>query len=56
MHLNIVQTVIMVGGFAASDWLFSSVRTELEKMGLTVYRPDGHVYVPQSLSPTDLGS
>ncbi|KIY64372.1 hypothetical protein CYLTODRAFT_102547 [Cylindrobasidium torrendii FP15055 ss-10] len=38
-----IKTIIMVGGFAASEWLFSSVRTALGAEGLMVYRPDGHV-------------
>jgi len=32
-------------GFAASDWLFSQLKTSLEPLGLKVCRPDRHVYV-----------
>lgn len=36
---------MLVGGFAASDWLFSNLQTRLAPRGLSVCRPDGHVYV-----------
>ncbi|KIY64371.1 hypothetical protein CYLTODRAFT_438236 [Cylindrobasidium torrendii FP15055 ss-10] len=38
-----VKTVLIVGGFAASDWLFSRVREGLGSDGLMVFRPDGHL-------------
>jgi hypothetical protein len=32
-----------VGGFAASDWLFSKVHELLTPVGLNVVRPENHV-------------
>lgn len=32
-----------MGGFAASDWLFSQLQQELGPRGLSICRPDGHV-------------
>ncbi|KDR69814.1 hypothetical protein GALMADRAFT_255630 [Galerina marginata CBS 339.88] len=40
---NKISHVVLVGGFAASDWLFNSVFTPLEKLGLNVLRPENHV-------------
>jgi len=37
------QHVILVGGFASSDWLFEKVRATLTQRGLTVIRPENHV-------------
>ena len=42
-----MQHVVLVGGFAASDWLFDQVSTILRK-GFTVTRPENHVYVHRS--------
>lgn len=39
------QHVVLVGGFAASDWLFHSVLAPLEKLGLNVLRPESHMFV-----------
>jgi hypothetical protein len=36
---------MLVGGFAASDWLFSSLQSHLEGIGLRFCRPDGHLCV-----------
>ncbi|KAH6910156.1 hypothetical protein BKA70DRAFT_1424706 [Coprinopsis sp. MPI-PUGE-AT-0042] len=36
------KTVLLVGGFAASDWLFSQLTAGLQSHGMEVYRPDGH--------------
>jgi hypothetical protein len=41
---NTTQSVFLVGGFAASDWLFAQLKTTLEPLGLNVCRPDSHVY------------
>ena len=41
------QSVFLVGGFAASDWLFSRLQAYLEKEGIKLSRPDSHVYVIQ---------
>ncbi|KAH6910170.1 hypothetical protein BKA70DRAFT_1147167 [Coprinopsis sp. MPI-PUGE-AT-0042] len=35
--------VFLVGGFAASDWLFKGVKDAMQKDGLQVSRPDSHV-------------
>ena len=40
-----VQSVLLVGGFAASNWLFHELQTHLAGTGLRLYRPDGHLYV-----------
>lgn len=39
------KSVFLVGGFAASDWLFTKLKDSLEPFGLTFCRPDSHVYV-----------
>lgn len=39
------QHVVLVGGFAANDWLFDNVQRSLNGHGLKVLRPDDHVYV-----------
>jgi len=38
-----ISHVILVGGFAASDWLFTQVQAKLAPYGLTFFRPDNHV-------------
>jgi len=43
------QHVILVGGFAASDWLFNKVRDKLIPHGLNIIRPENHVSVLRSL-------
>jgi hypothetical protein len=45
MVLNSVQAVMLVGGFAASDWLFNNLRTRLQSINLPLSRPDGHLCV-----------
>lgn len=47
-----IQSVFLVGGFAASDWLFSRVKGTLELLGINFCRLDNHVYVGQSFSVT----
>jgi hypothetical protein len=42
-HLLYFQHVVLVGGFAASDWLFSKVHEILTPLGLTIVRPENHV-------------
>ncbi|TFK71047.1 hypothetical protein BDN72DRAFT_877355 [Pluteus cervinus] len=37
------NTVFLVGGFAASDWLFDQVRSAVAPHGVDVARPDSHV-------------
>ncbi|KAK0222690.1 hypothetical protein EDD85DRAFT_1028139 [Armillaria nabsnona] len=37
-----VTTVFLVGGFAASDWLFLKLQERLKPLEIAFYRPDGH--------------
>ncbi|PIL34583.1 hypothetical protein GSI_03362 [Ganoderma sinense ZZ0214-1] len=37
-----LSTVFLVGGFAASPWLSSSLKQRLSDIGVTLYRPDSH--------------
>ncbi|TFK64298.1 hypothetical protein BDN72DRAFT_901682, partial [Pluteus cervinus] len=37
------QTVFLVGGFAASDWLFHKVQAAVKSFNIDVCRPDNHV-------------
>ena len=36
------QHVVLVGGFAASDWLFIKVHELLTPLGLNIVRPENH--------------
>jgi hypothetical protein len=36
--------VFLVGGFAASDWLFTKLKEDLTTYALVVTRPDSHAY------------
>ncbi|KAG6918266.1 hypothetical protein DXG01_015640 [Tephrocybe rancida] len=38
-----INSVFLVGGFAASDWLFSQLKSSLEPLGLSFSRPDSHL-------------
>jgi len=38
-----IKTIFLVGGFAASDWLFSKLQHYLQPLGMEFCRPDGHV-------------
>ncbi|PFH47369.1 hypothetical protein AMATHDRAFT_67869 [Amanita thiersii Skay4041] len=38
-----IKAVFLVGGFAASDYLFNQVVEQLQPQGLQVTRPDGHL-------------
>ncbi|KAJ3492910.1 hypothetical protein NLJ89_g11141 [Agrocybe chaxingu] len=38
-----LQHIVLVGGFAANDWLFEEVRTKVNQLGLTISRPENHV-------------
>ncbi|PBK65402.1 hypothetical protein ARMSODRAFT_1022211 [Armillaria solidipes] len=38
-----VTTVFLVGGFAASDWLFLKLQESFKPLEISFYRPDGHV-------------
>lgn len=40
---------MLVGGFAANDWLFNSVQSSLNEHDLTVLRPENHVWASRSL-------
>ena len=42
-HLLYFQHVVLVGGFSASDWLFSEVYELLTPLGLNIIRPENHV-------------
>ena len=42
-HLLHFQHVVLVGGFAASDWLFTKVYELLTPLGLNIVRPENHV-------------
>ncbi|KAG1830176.1 hypothetical protein EV424DRAFT_1315773 [Suillus variegatus] len=37
-----ISTVFLVGGFAASDWLFTKLQNHLRPLGLDFCRPDSH--------------
>ncbi|KIJ66155.1 hypothetical protein HYDPIDRAFT_152023 [Hydnomerulius pinastri MD-312] len=41
--LNTITSVFLVGGFAASEYLFSSLRSYFEPLNISVCRPDSHV-------------
>ncbi|KAH6918429.1 hypothetical protein BKA70DRAFT_1087615 [Coprinopsis sp. MPI-PUGE-AT-0042] len=43
-----IKHVVLVGGFAASDWLFNQVNSRLSKDGLNVVRPE--IYVNKAVS------
>lgn len=38
-----ISSVLLVGGFAASEWLYSELKEELNSLGMEVSRPDSHV-------------
>ncbi|KAJ3998694.1 hypothetical protein F5050DRAFT_1868460 [Lentinula boryana] len=40
---KVITTVLLVGGFAASPWMFSKLKDILQQLGLSIYRPDTHV-------------
>ena len=42
-NLFCFQHVVLVGGFAASDWLFSKVYELLSPLGLNIVRPENHM-------------
>ena len=44
LTLLVVQTVFLVGGFAASPWLYASLKRTLGDLGLNLCRPDSHTY------------
>lgn len=39
------QAVYLVGGFAASDWLFRSLKEDLGGLGISLCRPENHMFV-----------
>ncbi|TFK71046.1 hypothetical protein BDN72DRAFT_877354 [Pluteus cervinus] len=43
LHYLRANTVFLVGGFAASDWLFYQVREAVAPLGVDLCRPDSHV-------------
>ena len=44
-HLLYFQHVVLVGGLAASDWLFTKVYEILALLGLKLVRPENHLWV-----------
>ena len=44
-HILYFQHVVLVGGFAESDWLFTKVNEILTPLGLIIVRPENHVWV-----------
>lgn len=42
---GVVKAVWLVGGFAASPWLFSQLQARLAPLGITVNRPDTQTWV-----------
>ncbi|KAF8161579.1 hypothetical protein B0H34DRAFT_701592 [Crassisporium funariophilum] len=38
-----ISHVVLVGGFAASDWLYNKVHSSLSPLGLNILRPENHV-------------
>lgn len=42
--LTVEKTIILVGGFSASNWLFSRLQDLLQPLEMDFYRPDSHVY------------
>ena len=53
-HHLYFQHVVLVGGFAASDWLFSKVHELLTPLGLNIVRPENHVWVLFEIKTTIL--
>lgn len=43
--LTVRQTAFLVGGFAASPWLFARLEAALKTQNIQVCRPDHHTYV-----------
>ena len=43
--LACVKSVFLVGGFAASDYLYQKLKAAFTSQGIDVSRPDSHVYV-----------
>ena len=44
-YLCIPKTLFLVGGFAASEYLFEKLKSRFEQDNLALYRPDVHAYV-----------
>jgi len=38
-----ISHVVLVGGFAANDWLFNKIQSALTVHGLDVHRPENHI-------------
>lgn len=47
------QTLLLVGSFGQSKWLLKQLTSVLQPMGITVFRPEGHLYVLLYLSVSD---
>ncbi|KAF8655628.1 hypothetical protein AX16_002982 [Volvariella volvacea WC 439] len=37
------STVLFVGGFAANEWVFKSLKAIFDPLGISIYRPDHHM-------------
>ena len=48
------KSVFLVGGFAASDWLYQNLKAAFASQGLNVSRPDSHVCVAPPVKATAL--
>lgn len=44
LYSSILQHIVLVGGFAASDWLYQCTHNVLSKLGYIVLRPDYYVW------------
>ncbi|KAJ2922259.1 hypothetical protein H1R20_g14834, partial [Candolleomyces eurysporus] len=40
-----IESVFLVGGFSANTWLFEKVQKAIEPLGISVFRPDNHVWL-----------
>lgn len=39
-----LKSVLVVGGFSSSDYLFTEIKEALQHFGISVFRPDGYLY------------
>ncbi len=39
-----LKSILVVGGFSSSDYLFTEIKESLQHFGITVFRPDGYLY------------
>ena len=43
-HSHDTKSVLLVGGFGASQWLFSNIQAHLQAERLNAYRPDSYLW------------